>query len=998
MKKLILLLSLIFGCESNLIAQSYPLREKLDLVFSNIDKSQIPTGFLAEFGPRLVPLKTFNGVLADSNKVDIGTWRYIYGTLQTSHIYGTNPLPNLSTANNTIENAETTNPSALPIPLIYANYSYLRSDAVSLNLLSIQNNQLFDVPGRTQSPYVTSTVFAAAPSISHANTGSPSVIFKEELFFKNSPKTLSSIQIDFNDGRGYLSAVWDYPLSAQYLTKGQKQIKIKLTFTDASVVQCYSYIEITEIQGGQARYPTDSDGYESFSAPDHAGGKAYFKYSTLNTTNPKRLKKPLIVVEGYDMSSIAPKLQSNYSYSSFRNEIMVFFTSGPLFNDQLDEVAGYDLVFIDYNNGTDDIRRNAALVKQVINWVNAQKASVTGHEPNVVMGISMGGLVARYALADMTKQGLDPKTRLLITHDSPHRGANTPLGLQALTKAFDEADILPWLSVTDLNAQARQAANVLNAPATQQLLIGRALSGSGGYAPNTFLDNEYRSMITFGTSGPQPAYNVIAVSLGSECGVGVLDPSTLLIRANQNALLSPALFGLGFGAEIVVNSLPSLGTSAMISKFRFWIDAEILFIPIQIETANRVYYSPSNLLPWDGVPGGTQKLSDQVNVRIPTYQLVISPFLFLGSAGSGGSGSTPYTFPGDFCFVPTVSALDVTTINQSTVNMPYTAGVSVTNPARVSNFIAQERIGTSNDYNVTHPRFNARNAEWIFKEMENPINNTMNCSTLCSANYGASIGTPSYLCYGVPQNAFLNGAFPPGATISWTAQPASSFSLSSGTGRTASLNVTDPNFSGTFQLRYEVLGLCNPLSISTWIWVGPPSGQINGPTEVYPDQVYPYSAGPNGNPYAFFWTISGSGHNFGCCDTQPTVQVYWTAGSGGAVNLLSTNGCGTTSSSLPVTISTEGGCNPCQIVMPYPNPSSDEMSVAIDEVYASSKKEKATPYYVLLYDITGMVVYKNSTEEDVLKIPVKDFPAGVYFLKITNANGVSTSKQIQVAR
>ena len=77
----------------------------------------------------------------------------------------------------------------------------------------------------------------------------------------------------------------------------------------------------------------------------------------------------------------------------------------------------------------DDITRNAALFEEVLAWVNSQK--VSGAEANVVMGLSMGGLVARYGLAKMTKEGKDTQTRLLVTHDSPHRGSQCSTGLPA---------------------------------------------------------------------------------------------------------------------------------------------------------------------------------------------------------------------------------------------------------------------------------------------------------------------------------------------------------------------------------------------------------------------------------------------------------------------------------------------------------------------------------------------------------------------------------------
>jgi len=82
--------------------------------------------------------------------------------------------------------------------------------------------------------------------------------------------------------------------------------------------------------------------------------------------------------------------------------------------------AGYDIVYIDNANGSDDIVRNARLFEDVVNWVNDTKSGgrTTG-EKNVVMGQSMGGLVSRYGLARMSKYAGGAHTRLLILHDSP---------------------------------------------------------------------------------------------------------------------------------------------------------------------------------------------------------------------------------------------------------------------------------------------------------------------------------------------------------------------------------------------------------------------------------------------------------------------------------------------------------------------------------------------------------------------------------------------------
>lgn len=98
---ILLLCSFSFG----LVAQTDPLRDKLNLIFANINKSQVPTGFLEEYGVHLVPLDVFPGILTDSNKVNIYAWRQVYATLQSSRIHGTNPLNDVEAVNASIENA-----------------------------------------------------------------------------------------------------------------------------------------------------------------------------------------------------------------------------------------------------------------------------------------------------------------------------------------------------------------------------------------------------------------------------------------------------------------------------------------------------------------------------------------------------------------------------------------------------------------------------------------------------------------------------------------------------------------------------------------------------------------------------------------------------------------------------------------------------------------------------------------------------------------------------
>ena len=69
MKKIILAIIVSISAMASNGQSSDPLRDKLDSIFTFIDKSQIPTGYLKEYGSEMIPLHLFNGLLTDSNRL-----------------------------------------------------------------------------------------------------------------------------------------------------------------------------------------------------------------------------------------------------------------------------------------------------------------------------------------------------------------------------------------------------------------------------------------------------------------------------------------------------------------------------------------------------------------------------------------------------------------------------------------------------------------------------------------------------------------------------------------------------------------------------------------------------------------------------------------------------------------------------------------------------------------------------------------------------------------
>lgn len=82
MKKFLLSLITIFLSIVSFGQSGDPLRDKLDSIFFNINKTVIPTGYLQEYGSMFLPLNCLNGLLSDSNNIEnLDIWRYAYSDL-----------------------------------------------------------------------------------------------------------------------------------------------------------------------------------------------------------------------------------------------------------------------------------------------------------------------------------------------------------------------------------------------------------------------------------------------------------------------------------------------------------------------------------------------------------------------------------------------------------------------------------------------------------------------------------------------------------------------------------------------------------------------------------------------------------------------------------------------------------------------------------------------------------------------------------------------------
>ena len=260
--------------------------------------------------------------------------------------------------------------------------------------------------------------------------------------------------------------------------------------------------EVWTINSATSFVPSCSNGYSTnpsnrwyqYSQPSSGFAKAYIKYGNDDQGNKHQsVTRPIILVEGVDF----PTYQIT---DSEINEVVRIGTNGwenviqgllpsklpegeaELFEEYPDlmtnlrtsvggnNISNYDIILVDFGDGADYMDKNAEIVIELIKRINQEKEC---DFENVILGLSMGGQVARLALTLMEERGEDHQCRQYVSFDSPHENATIPLAIQAF--AFTNA----FFSDDPCGAAAQQAGDFwfyLNKPATKQMLSERFLA------------------------------------------------------------------------------------------------------------------------------------------------------------------------------------------------------------------------------------------------------------------------------------------------------------------------------------------------------------------------------------------------------------------------------------------------------------------------------------------------------------------------------------------
>jgi hypothetical protein len=855
-------------------------KNQVNPIFQGLNKSYVPHGILLDYAMEFTNVPAYNGTLTDSTFINANVLGNIYKTLfmgrvTTSTQHFTKIEDFASNWMNQRQSYNQTDKSTIVLSGLYYKYAQINPTALSANKITVSNNKYYDkfVNGVWQNPYMTKQTIAFALPLETYNKLNFGVILPQNLLLSNSSSSIQNIKVNFNDGGGYKNLSYNQKVFTNYTQNGTYDWIFKTTLTNGEILYTRTKVIIdaplpstqNQVQSSQNAYANNvhiSGPNGSF--PFWSNG-AILRIDYAPSHNGQ-LRKPLIVAEGFDTGSIlSPERDGgDRTLNHFLNDIR--FTSGNQLRTLLDfdNTQEYDIVYIDWKNGTNSIQHNSAVLRNVINWVNQKKQQANSNEQNVLLGQSMGGLIGRYTLAKMEQENLNHNVRLFIAHDSPMQGANTPLSFQYFSRHANDQytsapilyglievviptvlNLVELMSFGSLNIAFPSVTDILtiqDTPAAVQMNYHYV-----DYFSNPTMAIHEAWQQEFDNVGYPTQCRNVAISNGNECAVNHgFAPRDKFLSIHDihnpglwgdllHMLVTPLIGALSNDIGLII-----LGVLPGSSKYFFDFDLHsnpeinainrqvywgkiryekklLWLLPISHTITNRTKYAPNGYLPFDTFSGGFYDFVNNISFDFQNY------------IPSGSVINSRYGF------IPVVSALDIKRNNGNVNPADYLktyAGGNTPEPALTSgfdNFIVD--FIQNSPINNAHISFQPRNGNWLARELQEEPNLIDDCSFICSSQ----ITGPNEFC--------TNGVYsvPQGATFyDWQIIQGSNLVSMTGNG-SRQINLTRSNSNSglvTIRITYgDNFVRCGNTTLEKEVWVG--TLNFNNMSEINPNH-YPH--------------------------------------------------------------------------------------------------------------------------------------------------------------
>ncbi|MFY7738971.1 MAG: T9SS type A sorting domain-containing protein [Flavobacterium sp.] len=364
----------------------------------------------------------------------------------------------------------------IPLAILISDFETIKKSEIDNKNVFLNSNNQMEIKSGITNPFEKHSVNLIGALLQKSKNNQVDFILKSNLIFNTTDKTIASISVNYDNSKTWKNINQNQSFRINFTKNGSQIINFKITLSNGETIEqsitfdvdCPTLAVANKTSNSELAAPNVINTI-SATIPYHGYGETQgflgqAEYQIFPDTVDGILDKPIFLLDGFDPGD-ARNIPGIYS-------LLNYGTTGQNLGDIV-RAQGYDVIILNFptytrtgtttvvDGGVDYIQRNAMILVELINQINAQKV---GTAQNVVIGPSMGGLISRYALRYMEQHSLTHDTRLYISFDSPHLGANVPIGFQHL---FNYMGFGP---VGDVTMQAL-VNGMLKSPAAREMLI-----------------------------------------------------------------------------------------------------------------------------------------------------------------------------------------------------------------------------------------------------------------------------------------------------------------------------------------------------------------------------------------------------------------------------------------------------------------------------------------------------------------------------------------------
>lgn len=501
----------------------------------------------------------------------------------------------------------------VPLSLLITDFENIKPESLENGQITRNAKDLYQVNGSESNVYEKHQLSLLAPIVARTKDRNVRFLLSRDLVFNTTNRVVSSIKVE--QGSTWKDIDTDEFFTLNFPENGSHTVRYKIQFTNGDVLSQSFVINVQyqkraeEATGSKAFQPNVVTSissvipYKGYGESTAFTGKGEYE---IFMGNDGVLDKPIILVDGFDPGD------TRNTAGIYQ---MLSYGSGQNLGDQIRQ-QGYDIIVLNFpiytrpdgttiiDGGVDYIQRNAMILVELLKQVNAQKS---GNVKNVVIGPSMGGLISRYALRYMEQNAMNPDTRVYLSFDSPHLGANVPLGFQHL---FNYMGYGPLGDVT-----MQQVVNgMLKSPAAREMLLDHF---EGHLKPANATEFDPALLLPAGAPNYRDAFQSelnamgfptstrnVAISNGAGNGATTGTPGMTVIDHTFNTSSTQR-------AIIKLNFTPTKNTTAEVSNFK---GQQWILFWISVYNAAAKAKSPSTSDGLDAAPGGRFDVSKFADV------------------------------------------------------------------------------------------------------------------------------------------------------------------------------------------------------------------------------------------------------------------------------------------------------------------------------------------------------------------------------------------------